>query len=134
MPLTAYARHARYSYMGSMPARIVTRRSVYAPIIYKKRKKIMAMALDGIKVLDLSRLAPGPYCSMLLADFGAEVLLVEAIPGSSKKLGSGPQSGKEGAARAALGRAAGGRERRAGHPRCGPPGGLPFRDRGGHRL
>jgi crotonobetainyl-CoA:carnitine CoA-transferase CaiB-like acyl-CoA transferase len=100
MPLTAYARHARY-YMGSMPARIVTRRSVYAPIIYKKRKKIMAMALDGIKVLDLSRLAPGPYCSMLLADFGAEVLLVEAIPGSSKKLGSGPQSGKEGAARAA---------------------------------
>ena len=59
------------------------------------------MALDGIKVLDLSRLAPGPYCSMLLADFGADVLLVEAVPGSSKKLGSGPQSGNEGAKRAA---------------------------------
>ena len=29
----------------------------------------MVMALDGIKILDLSRLAPGPYCSMLLADF-----------------------------------------------------------------
>ena len=33
----------------------------------------MAMALEGIKILDLSRLAPGPHCSMLLADFGADV-------------------------------------------------------------
>lgn len=33
-------------------------------------------ALDGIRVLDLSRLAPGPYCSMLLADLGAEVVMV----------------------------------------------------------
>ena len=48
----------------------------------------MVMALDGIKVLDLSRLAPGPHCSMLLADFGADVTLVEAVPGSSAKLGN----------------------------------------------
>ena len=34
-------------------------------------------ALEGIKVLDLSRLAPGPFCTMLLSDFGADVLLVE---------------------------------------------------------
>ena len=47
----------------------------------------MVMALDGIKVLDLSRLAPGPHCSMLLADFGADVTLVEAVPGASAKLG-----------------------------------------------
>lgn len=38
------------------------------------------MALDGISVLDLSRLAPGPYCSMLLGDLGADVVLVEAPP------------------------------------------------------
>jgi crotonobetainyl-CoA:carnitine CoA-transferase CaiB-like acyl-CoA transferase len=34
-------------------------------------------ALDGIKVLDLSRLLPGGFCSLLLADFGADVLKVE---------------------------------------------------------
>ena len=33
--------------------------------------------LDGMRVVDLSALAPGPYCSMLLADMGAEVILVE---------------------------------------------------------
>jgi alpha-methylacyl-CoA racemase len=42
----------------------------------------MVMALDGIKVLDMSRLAPGPHASMLLADFGADVTLVEAVRGN----------------------------------------------------
>ena len=34
-------------------------------------------ALSDIRVLDLSRLLPGGFCSLLLADFGAEVLKVE---------------------------------------------------------
>jgi crotonobetainyl-CoA:carnitine CoA-transferase CaiB-like acyl-CoA transferase len=34
-------------------------------------------ALDGLRVLDLSRLLPGGFCSLLLADFGADVIKVE---------------------------------------------------------
>ncbi|HEY2719718.1 MAG TPA: CaiB/BaiF CoA-transferase family protein [Solirubrobacteraceae bacterium] len=37
----------------------------------------MSLPLDGIRVLDLSRLLPGGFCSLLLADFGADVLKVE---------------------------------------------------------
>ncbi len=37
----------------------------------------MSLPLRGIRVLDLSRLLPGGFCSLLLADFGAEVLKVE---------------------------------------------------------
>jgi crotonobetainyl-CoA:carnitine CoA-transferase CaiB-like acyl-CoA transferase len=37
----------------------------------------MTGALDGIRVLDLSRLLPGGFCSLLLADFGADVIKVE---------------------------------------------------------
>jgi len=35
-------------------------------------------ALDRITVIDLSRLLPGPYCSMILADHGARVIAVES--------------------------------------------------------
>jgi alpha-methylacyl-CoA racemase len=37
----------------------------------------VSLPLEGIRVLDLSRLLPGGFCSLLLADFGAEVLKVE---------------------------------------------------------
>jgi alpha-methylacyl-CoA racemase len=35
------------------------------------------LPLAGLTVLDLSRLLPGPFCSLLLADFGADVIKVE---------------------------------------------------------
>jgi alpha-methylacyl-CoA racemase len=37
----------------------------------------MTLPLEGVRVLDLSRLLPGGFCSLLLADFGAQVLKVE---------------------------------------------------------
>lgn len=43
------------------------------------------LPLAGLKVLDLSQLAPGPYCTRLLADMGAEVLVVEAPEGVGRR-------------------------------------------------
>ncbi len=36
----------------------------------------MALPLENVKVLDLSRMLPGPYCSMILSDLGADVIHV----------------------------------------------------------
>lgn len=41
--------------------------------------------LQGIKVIELAGIGPGPFCAMLLADMGAEVITVERTSDPSKK-------------------------------------------------
>lgn len=49
-----------------------------------------AQSLHGIKVLDLTHHVSGPYCTKLLADFGAEVVKVERPGSGDPSRGMGP--------------------------------------------
>jgi alpha-methylacyl-CoA racemase len=49
----------------------------------------MAGALAGTSVLELTRVSPGSFCTMILADMGADVLKIETPPALSPESGSG---------------------------------------------
>ncbi|WP_353248260.1 CoA transferase [Salinisphaera sp. T31B1] len=50
----------------------------------------MSLPLEGLRVLDMSQIMAGPYCSMVLADMGAEVTKVEKINGGDDSRQMGP--------------------------------------------
>ena len=50
----------------------------------------MAGPLDGVRVLDLTRILSGPYCTMMLGDMGADVIKVENPDGGDDTRGWGP--------------------------------------------
>jgi crotonobetainyl-CoA:carnitine CoA-transferase CaiB-like acyl-CoA transferase len=53
--------------------------------------------LAGIRVLDLSGLLPGPFCTLVLADLGAEIIKVEDVKGGDGIRAMGPFVGGESA-------------------------------------
>lgn len=50
----------------------------------------MSLPLEGLRVLDMSQIMAGPYCSMVLADMGADVTKVEKINGGDDSRQMGP--------------------------------------------
>src|SRR5262245_27115926 len=50
----------------------------------------MGLPLQGIKVLDLTRAAAGPFCTMILGDFGADIVKVEPMAGGDLLRAFGP--------------------------------------------
>jgi crotonobetainyl-CoA:carnitine CoA-transferase CaiB-like acyl-CoA transferase len=56
----------------------------------------MTQILEGIKVLDLTRLLPGPLCTQILGDLGAEVIKVEGIKGGDYARSMPPRGKSDG--------------------------------------
>lgn len=54
----------------------------------------MMKLLAGVRVLDLTRLYPGPYCTMMMADLGAEVIKVEGPGAGDYMRQMGPLDGE----------------------------------------
>jgi len=67
------------------------------PISKGTMLRVMPGPLEGIRVVDFGRFIAGPYCAMLLADFGADVIRVERRDGGEdRKLGPVTESGEGG--------------------------------------
>lgn len=64
----------------------------------------MTLALDGMRVLEITQVMSGPFCGLLLADLGAEVIKVEKPGGDDSRRMAPPRINGESAAFMAINR------------------------------
>jgi formyl-CoA transferase len=56
----------------------------------EQEKYQMGLPLEGVRVLDMSQIMAGPYCTMVMADMGAEVTKIEKVRGGDDSRQMGP--------------------------------------------